>query len=116
MRKITSIAAIVAALSWQPAATMAAEKETEVQYTSLPAVSQWQLIYSPESCNLIRTFGTGDDALTMKIEWTDPKDDGFDIQVTGGHRLLPKPGAELTYQFLPNGREIVSESFFMEPA
>ena len=33
MRKITSIAAIGAALSWQPVAAMAAEKKAEDQYT-----------------------------------------------------------------------------------
>lgn len=113
MQKIITIAAIGAVLSWHPAAAKAAEKtEAPVQYTSLAPRSGWQLDYSPESCNLMRTFGAGEETVMLKMEWADPKSVSFGLEVTGNYRLIPKAGAKLSYRFLPDGRETTWDHFF----
>lgn len=106
MKRTALMISICTALLWQPAAAKAPQKRGGMAaYTALAPTTPWHLDYSAESCNLFRTFGTGENALTMKMEWFSPTPK-FALELTGGKRLKPGAVSKLKFRFLPNGKEV----------
>jgi len=69
----------------------------------LAPAGPWHIDYSRDSCNLMRTFGTGDNAVILRMEWFSPGPQ-FDLTLTAQSLDDNWPFEDVSFRFLPEQR------------
>lgn len=85
------------------ALALALRQAASAAAVDLSPAGPWHIDYSRDSCNLMRTFGTGDDAVILRMEWFSPGPQ-FDLTLTGQSLEDNWPFENVFFRFLPDQR------------
>ena len=98
--RLAAASALLGTLS-VPCAALAAQPAA----VSLPRTGKWEMKYNPDSCQLVTTFGSGDDKVMAVLSREEPRID-FNLELYGKQFKSSAIAIPVELQFGPAGKSV----------